>query len=65
MSEPPAHPSIPAQPLPLPELRAQLEAAALAYPELRQGLGAALAALRRALGEELPTRTERRRAGLR
>jgi hypothetical protein len=48
----------------LAELRQHLESAALAYPELRQGLGAALADVRRALGESVPTRDERRR-GLR
>jgi hypothetical protein len=68
-SRPPIHPSLsgvsaPAAPS-LVELRQQLEAAALAYPELRQGLGAALADLRRALGEDVPTRDVRRRSGIR
>lgn len=49
-------------------LHAQVEAAYRAYPELRQGLGAALAQLRRALGEpalpRLP-RDRRRVDGLR
>lgn len=44
----------------LAELRAQLEAAAHAYPQLRQGLGAALADVRRALGEDVPRRQDRR-----
>jgi hypothetical protein len=48
----------------LAELRQQLEAAAQAYPQLRQGLGAALAEVRRVQGEAVPRRTDRRR-GLR
>jgi hypothetical protein len=44
----------------LAELRAQIEAARDAYPELRCELSAALAGVRRALGERVPTRAERR-----
>jgi hypothetical protein len=44
----------------LAELRTQIEAAVRAYPELRCELRAALAGVRRALGERVPTRAERR-----
>lgn len=54
------------QPAPdLAELRRQLEAALRVYPQLRQGLTAALADIRRAQGEPVVTRQERRRNGLR
>lgn len=49
----------------LAELRAVVEAGLAAHPELRQGLGAALAELRRAMGEEVPDRRTRRGSGLR
>lgn len=51
-------------PLPpsLDDLREQLEAAHNAYPALRQGIGAALTAIRRAQGESIPTREDRRAA---
>jgi hypothetical protein len=56
--------SLPPNPRPptpsLTELRAQIEAAVQAYPELRCELRAALAGVRRALGETVPTRAERR-----
>ena len=54
----------PAAPPSLAELRAQLEAATQAYPELRCELVAALTAVRRASGEAVPTRRQRR-GGLR
>jgi hypothetical protein len=44
----------------LAELRAQLTAARDAYPALRCELSAALVSVRRALGETVPTRAERR-----
>jgi len=48
----------------LPELRATLEAALRAYPELRQGLAHGLASVQRALGAPPPPpRRDRRRAG--
>jgi hypothetical protein len=54
-------------PISLTELRDQLRQALVTYPELRQGLGAALAQLTRVLGEEPPPppRRDRRRSGLR
>lgn len=64
MSEPTTTTTRPAGPISLDELRAHLEAAALAYPALRCELIAALTATRRALGEPVPTRRERR-TGLR
>jgi hypothetical protein len=55
----PPNPRRPAAPS-LAELRAQIEAARDAYPDLRCELSAALAGVRRAQGETVPTRAERR-----